>query len=530
MALISKRWTDLAPTTTEGFSKHYSALAAVCKFEATREDKPTVSYLEHRYQLLQLFNGELVKCLEQIDLVGQADVLDDYHVSPLQRPGGVVSQRTQTIRDLLSSGRGFIFYSIKKKYQARALEKTETAGSSKFELVLSRSRAAKFKSRGEVDHDGRWSVFGQAFRKVHGMPPSVLRRSNQLWDTILASERAQDAGGPYREAWSAFCEDLMSPHLPLLRPSPNTVHNVGGCRGAFIINPDAAAHPVQAEMLVFLGKLMGSVVRSRNYLDITLSPLVWKLIAGEEVRLEDVNTSDALFVTNMNRFRAAHRAYDASKHDEVWQDFTFVVTSLSGREVELCPGGKSIEVNHETILEYCDSMEHYRLYEMLPACRLVRRGLETQLPRSALTLLTGRELEQLVCGKPTIDLELLKSATEYSGCAVTDPHIQWFWEVMRDDLSEEDKKAFIRFAWGRSRLPISRANFSQPMKIQNLSRTPPDNYLPESHTCFFTVDFPRYSSKGVMKEKLLYAIRHCVAIDGDNTNTGMRAGNMVFEE
>lgn len=54
-----------------------------------------------------------------------------------------------------------------------------------------------------------------------------------------------------------------------------------------------------------------------------------------------------------------------------------------------------------------------------------------------------------------------------------------------------------RFAWGRSRLPLSADQFHQAFKIQAFARTPADAYLPVAHTCFFSLELPRYSSREV---------------------------------
>jgi hypothetical protein len=37
--------------------------------------------------------------------------------------------------------------------------------------------------------------------------------------------------------------------------------------------------------------------------------------------------------------------------------------------------------------------------------------------------------------------------------------------------------------------------------------------LPVAHTCFFQLDLPRYTSKEVLKEKLLSAIYYCKDMD-----------------
>ena len=42
-----------------------------------------------------------------------------------------------------------------------------------------------------------------------------------------------------------------------------------------------------------------------------------------------------------------------------------------------------------------------------------------------------------------------------------------------------------------------------------------DISLPVSHTCFFTIDIPKYSSADILYNKLIYAIRFCGEIDND---------------
>ena len=148
-----------------------------------------------------------------------------------------------------------------------------------------------------------------------------------------------------------------------------------------------------------------------------------------------------------------------------------------------------------------------------------------------INLIKWKDLETMVCGNPDVDIELLKSATEYGSYSSSDPVIQWFWEIM-NEFPQHDRKAYLRFTWGRNRLPINRSGFKQRMKISRLglSSRNPDQFLPVSHTCFFSIDVPQYSSKEIMKEKLLYAIYNCMAIDGDDTSVGMRAAALGMEE
>lgn len=84
----------------------------------------------------------------------------------------------------------------------------------------------------------------------------------------------------------------------------------------------------------------------------------------------------------------------------------------------------------------------------------------------------------------------------FSGVDSSAPLIQWFWEVM-EEFSNQERSLFLRFVWGRTRLPRTIADFrGRDFVIQVLDKyNPPDLFLPESYTCFFLLKMPRYSCK-----------------------------------
>lgn len=63
-----------------------------------------------------------------------------------------------------------------------------------------------------------------------------------------------------------------------------------------------------------------------------------------------------------------------------------------------------------------------------------------------------------VCGSPDIPLHLLKSVATYKGIEPSASLIQWFWEVM-ESFSNTERSLFLRFVWGRTRLPRTIADF-----------------------------------------------------------------------
>jgi len=151
----------------------------------------------------------------------------------------------------------------------------------------------------------------------------------------------------------------------------------------------------------------------------------------------------------------------------------------------------------------------------------VLKGINSLLPSNLLPLFTHREIELMVCGAPDIDLSILRQHTRY-GVTVDpdDSHIRIFWQVL-SEFTAQQRTLFLSFIWSRTRLPATEEDWDdQCMKIHTLECTSPDLHLPVSHTCFFSMEWPRYSSVEIAKEKLLYAIVNCVDIDADNTAEG----------
>lgn len=97
------------------------------------------------------------------------------------------------------------------------------------------------------------------------------------------------------------------------------------------------------------------------------------------------------------------------------------------------------------------------------------------------------------------------------------PHIQAFWEVV-EEMSAEERALLLRFVWARSRMPSSAENLSMNFKMQSPqgdARERPDEYLPKAQTCFFSLALPHYSTKEVMRSKLIYAIKNSPNMDAD---------------
>jgi hypothetical protein len=160
------------------------------------------------------------------------------------------------------------------------------------------------------------------------------------------------------------------------------------------------------------------------------------------------------------------------------------------------------------------------------------RGLNALLPARLLPLFTHTELELMTCGAPDIDISILRKHTRY-GVSVDpakDEHIALLWRVL-EAFSADQRSKFLTFIWSRNRLPQTDEEWGdQCMKVHTLETSTPDHHFPVSHTCFFSVEWPRYTSFKVAKEKLLYAIVNCTDMDMDATAEGRANAAMSFED
>ena len=320
-----------------------------------------------------------------------------------------------------------------------------------------------------------------------------------------------DAGGVFREGTSRIVEDLFSPDFNLLLLSKNGQHNVHNNLDKFVPNPShlppfcKSSVDTALEMFEFIGKLLGMSLRAKLFLPFEFPPLIWKKIVGEDVSQDDLFAIDAISCKLLDEIRycdsdAKEPVTDEEQFQARFTDkISFVFSGSDGVERELVScGGKKRIVTFANRLEYCDAVVAARLSEFDAAVAAMRKGLGEVVPLRILLLFSALQLEELVCGSPTFDIELWKANTETSGLSPT--AVALFWKVI-ESLPQKEQMGFVRFAWGRSRLPPAK-EFNVKMRLSSGGRAA----LPVSHTCFFSVELPEYKTEEEMRHGILTAI------------------------
>ncbi|ODN06550.1 E3 ubiquitin-protein ligase HERC2 [Orchesella cincta] len=417
---------------------------------------------------------------------------------------GVISFDTNKLRGLLvSSAKEMAFRKVIHATMVRERQHGPVIELNRIQVKRARGKG------GLAGPDGVKSVFGQMVAKMHLLTQETLFLPHRVWKVKFVGESVDDCGGGYSESIAEMCDELMNGSLPLLILTPNGREESGTSRDCFILNPSVRSH-LNMKMFKFLGVLMGIAIRTGSPLSLNLAEPVWKQLAGMPLTASDLSEIDRHYLQGLLYIRDCNNEEKAISY----LDYPFSTTSAAGNEVQLSHAHKKITIENRQ--EYFRMALNYRLHEFDEAVAAVREGMSQVVPVPLLSLFTGFELETMVCGSPDIPLTLLKSVATYKGVDPTAPLIQWFWEVMEEFTSQE-RSLFLRFVWGRTRLPRTIADFrGRDFVIQVMDKyNPPDHFLPESYTCFFLLKMPRYSCKYVLRDKVKYAIYFCKSIDTD---------------
>ena len=408
-----------------------------------------------------------------------------------------------SLANRLGAMRGLIFFCVKQDYFRLVLQSTQSQLARPI-ITLNRHRERRKEQ----------PLFLQAYLGLKSIHPSLLRRTDRAFEVKLEKEGAQDAGGPYQESMTQFCQDLKSKELGLFIPCSNAKEETG-------INQDKYV-PCSNEKLAqyrFVGMLIGMALRTRTNLDLSLPSVIWKPLVCQRLDRSDLEAIDKFCCQFVDSIRNIGKQGVSEKtfHDFIFE--TFTTTNVLGERVELKPGGRHLQVNWENRHEFTSLVEQAHLNEFSLQTEAIANGLSSIVPSSLLAIFTWQELEKMVCGAPEIDVNVLARHTEYrGGLSENDPLVQNFWKVL-SSFSHEEQSRFVRFISGRSRLP-KESEFTTKFQLQSLLRAiesdkDRDTYLPQAQTCFMSLSLPNYSTLEIMREKLLYAINTCREIDAD---------------
>ena len=280
-----------------------------------------------------------------------------------------------------------------------------------------------------------------------------------------------------------------------LYPSPvaMSAHGEDGCKTLF----------------TFLGRIVGKALYENIVIQPIFAHFFLSFMKGSynyNNMLSDLATMDKELYKNLMFLKG----YEGDAEDLC---LAFTVTEDdfgSGKEVELVPNGESIDVTNSNKMRYIHLVaKHHMSDRIRMQSEAFTRGLADVIEPSWIRLFNEQELQVLISGATNgmLDLVDLKKNTRYAGGYTTfDRSVSNFWACL-ESFSAKDQRAFVKFVTSCERAPsLGFSALDPPFTIQRVGISSDAEKLPSASTCFNVLKLPNYSSKKVMKEKLLMSI------------------------
>lgn len=338
----------------------------------------------------------------------------------------------------------------------------------------------------------RETVVQDSLSLLQSLTPEQLRAEFKI---DFVGEIVSDAGGAVKEWLSCVNSALLTSDMGLycLTETDNVSYRFRACL------PDTCVCYAWLHGLILAKALLEGVP-----LNCPLTLVLFKQILGHKLDIEDLN------LLNNNLYRGLKHMHENDITGVFFQSFT-----AENDSVELCPGGLEISVTEANKAEYISQRAEWELVgSTATTVHALLEGFQAIVPSSLLQGITPVELELAICGISTIDLEEWRSSTEYRG-EFHDSHevIRWFWMALKE-FSHEELALLLKFVMGTSRLPLEGFKGLRTLRGESARFTlEPVLYtdirqFPRAHTCFNRLDLPLYRSRDVLKDNLLYVVKH----------------------
>ncbi|XP_063277626.1 probable E3 ubiquitin-protein ligase HERC3 isoform X2 [Prinia subflava] len=264
--------------------------------------------------------------------------------------------------------------------------------------------------------------------------------------------------------------------------------------------PTQASSCEDEDTFLLIGTLCGMALFNQRMVPFPFPRALYKKLLDLAPTLEDLK--DLLPTTGRSLWKILNEEND---------NLDLVFTATKGEDsmdvVELKENGANIPVTKDNRREYVDLYVNYMFNESVQKpFEDFMQGFLRGCPARNWKMFFPEELQVLLEGYKTFDWHLLEKNVIYSQYKKFDQTIRNFWAVFHN-LSDEKKKMFLAFLSGSDRitgygLECFRFLIADP-QLEN-----PDESYPYPSTCSLILFLPRYSSKKILEEKLLFAIEH----------------------
>ncbi|XP_061392302.1 E3 ubiquitin-protein ligase hyd-like [Musca vetustissima] len=261
-----------------------------------------------------------------------------------------------------------------------------------------------------------------------------------------------------------------------------------------------------------IGRLIGLCLLQNELLPLFLQRHVLKYILGRKIKFHDLAFFDPVIYESFRQLIQNSQTEEGEEAISRMELF-FVIDLMKeegGGSVELIPGGREIQVTAQNLFDYIRRYTEYRLIKAQEkALEAIRDGVFDVLPDTCMQSLTAEDLRLLLNGVGDINVSTLISYTTFNdesseGSDKLLKFKRWFWSIV-EKMNTLERQDLVYFWTGSPALPASEEGF-QPLPSVTI-RPADDTHLPTANTCISRLYIPLYSSKSILRSKLLLAIK-----------------------
>jgi E3 ubiquitin-protein ligase TRIP12 len=290
--------------------------------------------------------------------------------------------------------------------------------------------------------------------------------------------------GPTHEFFTLFSHELCRSRNQLFRTDDRQSEFAISKQGLFF-SPIATIESVE-----ILGIFLAKALQMNCLVDLNFNPALFKFIRGG---IDDVSEVDLMLSQSLQ-----------TPAGLVGMPFVY-----PGFGIEFFPGSNENDVIPQTVNDYVDHIRKFTCGLALAHLRdAFVRGFEMVLPFWVLDVFSDDEICTLLRGESARFgmADLIENVEISHGFTSDSPEIRMLFEVL-SELSLEEQRLVVQFITGYAQLPIGGLAALQPkLTVARRDGDEPDRELPSVMTCKNYFKMPAYSSKKIMRERILMAI------------------------
>ena len=363
---------------------------------------------------------------------------------------------------------------------------------------------------------------------------SMVKSADHMWMFRFIGETAQ-GNGPSQEFYSEFSRDCKRFDRALWSGDKGEIiHGVSYVNSQLGLFPKPSTNPKAC--LAAIGVIIAKSLVDNRRMDINFSNGVYKCLFKKDLNaqhlsltdIKDVMPSIFNFVVSLvdilreKWFIANDDSLTEEEQNKAisnitcdgcsFEDLCVNFTLPGYPDIEMMEGGSETLLSIDNVKQYLKMLVWFLLYKNpQQSIKMVSSGFKKILNPDFMKYFYPHEYEEILSGvtEEQWTVDYLKKNCVLSTIQLTaeKPEVQYLFEVL-SSLSASDQRNFLQFVTSSPRLPIGGlAALNPKLNISYSTAKGKLDKLPSASTCYCTLRITNYSSKEVLKEKLLLAIR-----------------------